>query len=1393
MAVRARLYRRGPEVETPQHTPCLTITGYAVSSVNTQKPLAALIAAVFTAAAALGVSVGPLGMLAADERGGIALADPALPPIPAALGEGPLLAAAPTQITADLGVALTGPANAAPGGRVSLRMSVSNRSASLAGAVRVTNTLPVSVGVESISAGGTETAPGVVVWALGDLTGPITHTLEVTGRVSSNLSAGARLTDRVAVSTIAPDATPDDDVAHWQLLVGVHDLRPSIASAAATARPSERVTYTIGLDNVSTVPADDVVLSVTLGAGLRWLADTASAAGFVRVNPVVDGEAIRFERPRQAGPSSLDFEFIALTAHHLDAGAVVTAAVAVGSASLDGTNGGRTDSAPPVTIVIPDLRMSVRGGEVTALGSRTRYRTFWSNEMGAGARRAIMTSTIPAFVRYVTSTPPADLVDGTQIGPARLRWVLGPAPEGSGEIAGPEIVVDHDIALGVSGVFTTAFEMWDGARDAAPSDNSVLQRTELYSPLAARLSMSAPLSMRVEAEEMVRLLAVNGREEWVADGTPVHFEASAGEMADAMPTTVDGVATTAYRAPRTAGPVIVRASVDGISAAVGIDILAGEPMTVTPSAGPISAVVGTTITYAVEVVDRFENPVADGTPVRAEAASGRITPAIAETEEGRATFRWMGDAAGSRSITFRAGPPGAEVSGSDLVVWHAGAPARIALLAEPPIVGAAGGLVAVGAAVFDAFDNPVADGYPIHFEADGGSFVRPLESTVGGIATATWTSGTEIGDIGLWATFERGGGLPPFTANTSVTVAPADLGITALISGPRGPLDDARQIHPGERLSLTLGIRNAGVATARGVIVSARLPPPLLDVIATTDAGVVLPEPVDPPTSVEADAWSVPNLASGATLTVTIAGTLDRDHPWTGADLFFVRGAVTSTTPEASAFDLVRTQQVRVSASDLFLDVAVAATASAINPGGRLVYDVAVGNLQPQTNVVDALITTTVPAGTSFDRWSVASGAPLRLEEVAPLDAESETLVWRVIGSMPASSGFRLWLNIDADVRGDSEISTHMEVDSTVYDIDPINNASEATVLLPGGVNLVSTIDGPASAHPGEVVTHDLIIRNLARTEPAADVIVNSYLPPDVDILEVAEPGRIVGPGRAQWQFERLGPGGRPMLWIRWRAPTDGRTGESIAHRVEVTAAGDDTNDDDNVAEHTTTIIPGPPATIALRADPNPLDACPAGRAVVSAEIADMAGNPVADGVAVAWTSTLGALDAPSAIVVGGVATTALIADGFAGRATVRASSGPVVASIDIALRSGPPADIALGVSPEVGIVGEAMEILVALNDGCGNPVADGTAIRVAVSRGDLGGGALERVVTADGGIASATLIVGAAVGPLRVEASAVERPELRAERFLRVEAPPRTSRRIWMPFAMRGATQGGR
>lgn len=1307
------------------------------------------------------------------------------------------------QATAALGVDVTGPAAAAPGSRAAYSITVSNRSNFTATNVLVTATLPVSIGIEAFAGGGVEVGPGVVAWTLGELAGPITRTLSVAGRLATTLALGEDVIVRADVSSSSPDATADDDRASWRTVSAAHDLRPSIAPSASTARPSERVTYTVALDNVSLVAADDIVLSVTLGAGLEWLDDTAISAGFVRDASEDLAPVIRFVRARQDGPSSVDFLLAARVGAELAAGATVTAAVAASAVSANVPADIAPAASAPVSIVLPDVQLLVIGGESTALGGMTRLTTFWSNGIGAPARRAILTATLPSGVRHVSSTPLAELVDGTPIGPARVRWLLGPAPEASGELAGPEIVLGHDVAFGDGAMFTTAIEVLDGARDARPADNRVERVTRLYAPDATSLELEVPATMTVDSEASVRVLALDGRGQGVADGTLARFTATAGGLAEPDRTTSAGVATTAYRAPRMAGVVEIGVEVDGIAATSPIHVLPDPPADVTATAAASSAVAGTTVGIDVEVVDRFGNPVADGTAVRAAATDGVVSPPVAETLAGKARFGWRASTAGLQTITVRSGTidPGssldwragtggsalrsaaAEVSTSASVLWLAGPPAALTLMAEPPAIGAVGGLVTVGAAVVDAEGNRVEDGVPVRFAAAGGSFARPIETTRNGLATAAWTSGEEIGSIELTATVEREGA-PPIAGSTTVEVAPADLGLSAALFGPRGRLDDEHQIHPGERLSLTLGVRNAGLATARNVLVSARLPTPLHDVSAETADGVPLTAPADPPPALGADTWSIPDLVAGQALTVTISGRFERSHAWSGADLFFVRGAVTSTTPEASVVDLVRTAQVRVTAADLFAEIGIDATASSLAPGGRIVYDVAVGNRQLQTIVPGGLISVTLPAGTRLTDWSTPSGGALGLEEATGFETGTGTLAWRVIGPVPASGALRVWTHIAGDVRGDTDLIGRVEIGSDVLDVDAVNDTDAVTVRLPGGVNLVVGIEGAASAPPGEIVEHAVIVRNLARTDPASGVVVNSYLPAGVEIVEVSDPGRIVAPGRAQWEFERLGPGGRPEISIRWRVPAASRAGGTLEHRVEALSDAADTNPADNTASHTTVIEPGPPSAITLSAEAPELVACPTGSTVVTARVTDAAGNPVVDGAEVIWTTSLGALVPSRSTTVDGVATSTLVADGLAGRAAIRASSLSASGTVGVLMQPGPPADIALALDPEVGIVGRTMDVRVALADACGSPAEDGTAVRVAVSRGDLGGGATERVVPTAGGFASAALTVAAGVGPLRILASAVDAPGVQAERFVRVEAAPTPEppARLWLP-----------
>jgi adhesin/invasin len=185
----------------------------------------------------------------------------------------------------------------------------------------------------------------------------------------------------------------------------------------------------------------------------------------------------------------------------------------------------------------------------------------------------------------------------------------------------------------------------------------------------------------------------------------------------------------------------------------------------------------------------------------------------------------------------------------------------------------------------------------------------------------------------------------------------------------------------------------------------------------------------------------------------------------------------------------------------------------------------------------------------------------------------------------------------------------------------------------------------------------------------------------------------------------------------------------------------------------------GAPATIILEADSTTISIF--GTTGITAQVLDDEGNPVTDGTAVFFrTSLTGTGVTPSGTTVDGLASAIFSAGTQSGVATVQASAGSVSATISITIASGPAGSLEFvsALPTVIGVKGSALpqksSITFRVRDVNGNPVTDGTLVTFTLISGIGGGETLEPVqVGTTAGLASTVLTSGTVSGPVRVQA----------------------------------------
>lgn len=111
-----------------------------------------------------------------------------------------------------------------------------------------------------------------------------------------------------------------------------------------------------------------------------------------------------------------------------------------------------------------------------------------------------------------------------------------------------------------------------------------------------------------------------------------------------------------------------------------------------------------------------------------------------------------------------------------LVPLVSGPPFSMSLRSDSALVAAGGGWAALQARLEDRFGRPVKDGTPVRFGTDTGE-IEPVEvASAGGVARATYRSGTRPGLATLWA---QAGAISATTTVTVTAGAPASVVLTS--------------------------------------------------------------------------------------------------------------------------------------------------------------------------------------------------------------------------------------------------------------------------------------------------------------------------------------------------------------------------------------------------------------------------------------------------------------------------------------------------------------------------------------------------------------------------------------------------------------------------------------
>ncbi len=344
-------------------------------------------------------------------------------------------------------------------------------------------------------------------------------------------------------------------------------------------------------------------------------------------------------------------------------------------------------------------------------------------------------------------------------------------------------------------------------------------------PFALALE-AAPEAIRVDGPAAVLTATVtDGVGDPVANGTAVHFETDRGVLAQTDVTTSGGKAHTQLLPGTAPGQARVTASAGNAYGEMQVTILAGLAATVTLAANPTELVAGYNQFSLLQAgaVDRYGNPVADGTAMSFTASLGQVSPPSVTTLGGVGEAHLIGGlVAGTSSITVTA--QGGAAGHAQVRIRPAVA-ASLTLSLQPAEIQVGGEAARLTVRVRDQYGNAAEDGTAVELTTDLGD-LRPaaarlreqgenglaaaslVVTTTQGSATAELVSGHSAGAAHL-----RASAAPGLLATATVTIRPGPPQSVTLAIQPA-------QVRPGGRVQLAATVLDQfGNAAADGTTV----------------------------------------------------------------------------------------------------------------------------------------------------------------------------------------------------------------------------------------------------------------------------------------------------------------------------------------------------------------------------------------------------------------------------------------------------------------------------------------------------------------------------------------------------------------------------------------------
>lgn len=375
-------------------------------------------------------------------------------------------------------------------------------------------------------------------------------------------------------------------------------------------------------------------------------------------------------------------------------------------------------------------------------------------------------------------------------------------------------------------------------------------------------------------------------------------------------------------------------------------------------------------------------------------------------------------------------------------------------------------------------------------------------STDGGVTFAPWVSPYALGDLpaGSVVTLLLRGRVDPAATgtipNTASVLSPTfdpdlsnNTSSAATVVNEQADLSVVKlgapkPVTPGQLLTYTITIANAGPSTAQRVVLEDAVPAALLAAEVSSDNGVTYTPWVSP--------YAAGDLVAGEARVLLLRGTVSAS----AGSAVRNTAVVSSDTPDPDPSDNTDTDVTAVAA---LADLAVT-KAGAPNPvaaGGLLTYTLEAANLGPG-DAQNVLLTDSLPAALSGAEYSLDGGA-----------------VWQPwtgalsLGVLPAGVTAAVLLRATVSPNAFGTLTNTVTVSSDTPDPDLSNNTDTALVAVNTAADLSvvkTTVSGPVP--PGTLLVYTITVRNLG-PDPAVNAVLTDDLPAGLSNAELSTDGGI--------------------------------------------------------------------------------------------------------------------------------------------------------------------------------------------------------------------------------------------------------------------------------------------